>query len=248
MAVVGVHGRTAWQEWVSFVPCPIDLEGPSGCGDLEIDIRVYDRDPASLDQLIRWGLISGADWGHPLGRWVSRRRSLATTAGHHASFPAKRRTTLPPVPAPASTAWSTCRRSFPNGRGRCPWSYCVPGVGVPCSLTWSPVHPNVLLDFSPCPPIRLGAWLSSRGSFSSVMGVSLDCPIVRYSVLDTLLANWRRAMHFTRQNPCPNCDRPNGTMTKCDTCGDVRCTRGGCVGASRGGRCKRCKKGKITYV
>ena len=71
-----------------------------------------------------------------LGRWVSRRPSLATTAGHHASFPAMRRTTLPPVPAPAPTTWSTCRRSLPNGCGRCPWSYCVAGVGVPCSLLW----------------------------------------------------------------------------------------------------------------
>ena len=67
-------------------------------------------------------------------RWVSRRPSLVTTAGHHASFPAKRRTTLPPVSAPAPTTWSTCRRSLPNGCGRCPWLHYVAGVGVPCSL------------------------------------------------------------------------------------------------------------------
>jgi len=32
------------------------LEKPTGCGDLEIDIRVYDRDPSSIDQLIHRGL------------------------------------------------------------------------------------------------------------------------------------------------------------------------------------------------
>ncbi len=35
---------------------PLGLDGPSGCGELEIDIRVYDRDSVSLDQLIRRGL------------------------------------------------------------------------------------------------------------------------------------------------------------------------------------------------
>ena len=50
---------------------PIDLEGPSGCGDLEIDIRVYDRDPASLDQLIRRGLTDDA--GNYLGKLQARR-------------------------------------------------------------------------------------------------------------------------------------------------------------------------------
>ena len=39
----------------------LDIQGPSGCGDLVIDIRVYDRDPESLDRLIQRGLqdVSG---------------------------------------------------------------------------------------------------------------------------------------------------------------------------------------------
>ena len=49
----------------------IDLEGPTGCGELEIDIRVYDRDPASLDQLIRRGLMDDA--GNYLGKLQARR-------------------------------------------------------------------------------------------------------------------------------------------------------------------------------
>lgn len=50
---------------------PIELEGPSGCGELEIDIRVYDRDPASVDQLIRRGLRDAA--GNYLGKLDARR-------------------------------------------------------------------------------------------------------------------------------------------------------------------------------
>ena len=50
---------------------PIDLERPSGCGELEIDIRVYDRDPGSLDQLIRRGLMD--DTGNYLGKLQARR-------------------------------------------------------------------------------------------------------------------------------------------------------------------------------
>ena len=50
---------------------PIDLEGPSGCGELDLDLRVYDRDPASLDQLIRRGLTDAA--GNYLGRLQARR-------------------------------------------------------------------------------------------------------------------------------------------------------------------------------
>ena len=49
----------------------IDLEGPSGCGELEIDIRVYDRDPASVDQLIRRGLRDAA--GNYMGKLDARR-------------------------------------------------------------------------------------------------------------------------------------------------------------------------------
>ena len=48
----------------------IDLEGPSGCGELEIDIRVYDRDPASVDQLSRRGLKDAL--GNYLGRLQTR--------------------------------------------------------------------------------------------------------------------------------------------------------------------------------
>ena len=49
----------------------IDLEVPSGCGELEIDIRVYDRDPASVDQLIRRGLTDDA--GNYLGKLQARK-------------------------------------------------------------------------------------------------------------------------------------------------------------------------------
>ena len=49
---------------------PIDLGEPTGCGELEIDIRVYDRDSASLDQLIHRGLRDDA--GHYLGKLQAR--------------------------------------------------------------------------------------------------------------------------------------------------------------------------------
>ncbi len=49
----------------------LNLEAPSGCGDFEIDIRVYDRDPESLDQLIRRGLKN--DSGKYLGKLEARR-------------------------------------------------------------------------------------------------------------------------------------------------------------------------------
>ena len=43
--------KNAYTEEINF-----ELESPTGCGDLEMDIRVYDRDPASIDQLIHRGL------------------------------------------------------------------------------------------------------------------------------------------------------------------------------------------------
>ena len=49
---------------------PIDLGGPTGCGDLVIDIRVYDRDPASIEQLIQRGLKD--DTGNYLGKLQAR--------------------------------------------------------------------------------------------------------------------------------------------------------------------------------
>lgn len=49
----------------------IDLEGPSGCGELDIDIRVYDRDPASVEQLIQRGLKDAR--GRYLGKLETRR-------------------------------------------------------------------------------------------------------------------------------------------------------------------------------
>ena len=48
----------------------LDLGGPSGCGELDIDIRVYDRDPASIDRLIRRGLKDDA--GNYLGKLQAR--------------------------------------------------------------------------------------------------------------------------------------------------------------------------------
>lgn len=49
----------------------IDLNELSGCGELDIDIRVYDRDPASVDQLIRRGLKDSA--GNYMGKLEARR-------------------------------------------------------------------------------------------------------------------------------------------------------------------------------
>ena len=49
----------------------IDLGGLSGCGELEIDIRIYDRDPASVDQLIKRGLKDPE--GNYLGKLQARR-------------------------------------------------------------------------------------------------------------------------------------------------------------------------------
>ena len=50
---------------------PFELDRSSGCGELEIDIRVYDRDTVSLDQLIRRGLVD--DSGNYLGKLQARR-------------------------------------------------------------------------------------------------------------------------------------------------------------------------------
>lgn len=50
---------------------PIALEGPTGCGALDLDIRVYDRDPVSIDQLIQRGLKD--DKGNFLGKLQARK-------------------------------------------------------------------------------------------------------------------------------------------------------------------------------
>ena len=49
---------------------PIDLGKPSGCGKLDLDIRVYDREPASITQLIQRGLKDDA--GHHLNKLQAR--------------------------------------------------------------------------------------------------------------------------------------------------------------------------------
>lgn len=49
---------------------PINLDVPTGCGDLEIDIRVYDRDAASIERLIQRGLKDDA--GNYLGKLQAR--------------------------------------------------------------------------------------------------------------------------------------------------------------------------------
>ena len=49
---------------------PIELRTPTGCGELKIDIRVYDRDSASIDQLIHRGLKDDA--GNYLGKLQAR--------------------------------------------------------------------------------------------------------------------------------------------------------------------------------
>ena len=48
----------------------IDLGEPSGCGKLDLDIRVYDREPASITQLIQRGLKDDA--GHYLNKLQAR--------------------------------------------------------------------------------------------------------------------------------------------------------------------------------
>lgn len=50
---------------------PISSRGGSGCGELEIDIRVYDRDPDSVDQLIHRGLRDSS--GDYLGKLEARK-------------------------------------------------------------------------------------------------------------------------------------------------------------------------------
>ena len=55
---------------VSIEEIPIELGKLTGCGDLEIDVRVYDRDSASIDQLIRRGLRD--DEGNYLGKLQAR--------------------------------------------------------------------------------------------------------------------------------------------------------------------------------
>lgn len=49
----------------------IEPGDPTGCGDLEIDIRVYDRDAVSIDQLIRRGLKD--DTGNYMGKMQARK-------------------------------------------------------------------------------------------------------------------------------------------------------------------------------
>ena len=48
----------------------IELGVPTGCGHLELDVRVYDRDSASIEQLIRRGLVD--DSGSYLGKLQAR--------------------------------------------------------------------------------------------------------------------------------------------------------------------------------
>ena len=57
--------RNMIEEEVSF-----DFKG-TGCGELDIDIRVYDRDPEAIDSLIKRGLTDES--GNPLGKNEARR-------------------------------------------------------------------------------------------------------------------------------------------------------------------------------
>ena len=57
---------------------PFDLEKDTGCGELDIDIRVYDRDPEAIDSLIKRGLTDES--GEPLGK-IEARRLLNTYNG-----------------------------------------------------------------------------------------------------------------------------------------------------------------------
>ena len=58
--------RNTIDEEISF-----DFGENTGCGELDIDIRVYDRDPASIDYLIQRGLTDES--GDPLGKNDARR-------------------------------------------------------------------------------------------------------------------------------------------------------------------------------
>ena len=50
---------------------PFDLEKNTGCGELDIDIRVYDREPEAIDSLIKRGLTDES--GEPLGKNEAKR-------------------------------------------------------------------------------------------------------------------------------------------------------------------------------
>ena len=50
---------------------PFDFEKGTGCGELDIDIRVYDREPEAIDTLIKRGLTNES--GEPLGKNEARR-------------------------------------------------------------------------------------------------------------------------------------------------------------------------------
>ena len=58
--------RNMIEEEVSF-----DFEKDTDCGELDIDIRVYDRDPEAIDSLIKRGLTDKS--GQPLGKNEARR-------------------------------------------------------------------------------------------------------------------------------------------------------------------------------
>jgi len=58
--------RNTVEEKISF-----DFEKDTGCGDLDIDIRVYDREPEAIDTLINRGLTDES--GEPLGKNEARR-------------------------------------------------------------------------------------------------------------------------------------------------------------------------------
>ena len=50
---------------------PLDFGKATGCGELDIDIRVYDREPEAIDTLIKRGLTDES--GEPLGKNEARR-------------------------------------------------------------------------------------------------------------------------------------------------------------------------------
>ena len=50
---------------------PFDFAKDTGCGEIDVDIRVYDREPEAIDFLIKRGLIDES--GEPLGKNEARR-------------------------------------------------------------------------------------------------------------------------------------------------------------------------------
>lgn len=63
-----------------------------------------------------------------------------------------------------------------------------------------------------------------------------------------ILTRYLKMPNFNSSNPCPTCKKGGGKMMKCDTCGDIRCSMGGCSKGGAKSRCPVCRKGKRQWV